>query len=228
MKKLKTLSFIMALSVAGAVCSTTCFEEPVQVSAIGILSTEINWTLEDDVFVINRGEVITLDDLLDHGLTVSMVNTLFHDLPEDPDCGKITKYEYELDASECKFDFPDSYVIGQNSIHVSYISEFGTVFKGNDIEITVNYFDNTINNKVNSTNDTAEGAATPEYGEINGDGVVDLSDLSELSVYLLRDKEFDDAQKLKADVDADGEISVSDLALMKQYVMGAAVKLGKR
>jgi len=28
-----------------------------------------------------------------------------------------------------------------------------------DIEITVNYYDNTINNKVNSTNDTAEGEA---------------------------------------------------------------------
>ena len=149
-------------------------------------------------------------------------------MPEDPECGKITKYEYELDASECKFDFPDSYVIGQNSIHVSYISEFGTVFKGNDIEITVNYYDNTINNKVNSTNDTAEGESAPAYGELNGDGVVDLTDLSELSFYLLRDKDLDEAQKLCADVDADGEISVSDLALMKQYIMGASVKFGKR
>ncbi|MDD6827900.1 MAG: dockerin type I repeat-containing protein [Oscillospiraceae bacterium] len=56
-------------------------------------------------------------------------------------------------------------------------------------------------------------------GDITSDGVIDLTDLSFLSLYLLRDKEFTDNQLKAADVDGDGDVHLTDLARMRQYVV---------
>ncbi len=56
------------------------------------------------------------------------------------------------------------------------------------------------------------------YGDFNGDKVADLTDLTNLSLYLLGDIEFTDAQKKAADVDGNDEIDIADLARFKQYV----------
>jgi len=50
------------------------------------------------------------------------------------------------------------------------------------------------------------------------DGVIDLTDLSFLSLFLLRDKEFTDNQLKAADVDGDGDVHLTDLARMRQYI----------
>lgn len=57
------------------------------------------------------------------------------------------------------------------------------------------------------------------YGDINGNGVVDLTDLSFLSLYLLGDCSFTKDQLLAADVDGNGEVNIADLPHMKQYIM---------
>ena len=57
------------------------------------------------------------------------------------------------------------------------------------------------------------------YGDINGNGVVDLTDLSYLSLYLLGDYSFSKDQLLAADVDGNGEVNIADLPRMKQYIM---------
>ncbi len=219
----------MALALTGSACGTVYLSSPSSVSAIGIFPVAIEYTLDDDVFVINREDKITVQDLEDHGLKLKQINDIYHDMPEDPEHGKTTQSETELETYACTFEFPETFVIGQNKIHVTHEPAFGVPGSLNlletDIEITVNFFDNTVNNKVTDTN--AEPAA-PEYGEINGDGIVDMTDLSELSLYLLHEKELDDTQKANADADGNGDIDLADLSLMKQYISGSGVKLGKR
>ncbi len=57
------------------------------------------------------------------------------------------------------------------------------------------------------------------YGDINGNGVVDLTDLSYLSLFLLGDCSFTVQQLQCADVDGSGEVNIADLPRMKQYIM---------
>lgn len=80
--------------------------------------------------------------------------------------------------------------------------------------------------------DVAIGAQNPEpesknvaVGDMNADGVVDLSDLTSLSLVLLGDaKNADDSV---SDVNADGELNIADLAHFKQYIMHEdGIKLG--
>ncbi len=56
------------------------------------------------------------------------------------------------------------------------------------------------------------------YGDVNCDGIVDITDLTNLSIYLIGDKKLGDASLLRADVSYDGEINLADLAVLKQYI----------
>ena len=58
------------------------------------------------------------------------------------------------------------------------------------------------------------------YGDINKDGVVDLSDLTVLSLILLRDIDTSKLDLEAADVNGNGEINIGDLPLLKRYVIG--------
>ena len=55
-------------------------------------------------------------------------------------------------------------------------------------------------------------------GDLTGDRIVDVTDLSYLSLYLIGDMELNDAQKKAADVDGDGEVKLADLAKMRQFL----------
>lgn len=61
------------------------------------------------------------------------------------------------------------------------------------------------------------------YGDVNDDKVVDLSDLTMFSQFLLSDIKLDENQKAKLDFDFDGVPDLPDLAKMKQYVMNDPV-----
>ncbi len=56
------------------------------------------------------------------------------------------------------------------------------------------------------------------YGDIDNNGVVELTDLTYLSLYLMKVTEFDEVQMLAADVDGNGIIDIADLARLKQYI----------
>lgn len=95
-------------------------------------------------------------------------------------------------------------------------------------------YENGGNNDNNDTDTTTTSATTtapvvPEmkYGDINADNVVDLTDLTYLSLYLLSDKTFDDAQLERADVWYDSSVDIADLAYLKQYISKDDVVLGK-
>lgn len=66
-----------------------------------------------------------------------------------------------------------------------------------------------------------------ECGDTNGDSEIDLTDLTNISLYLLGDIDFTDAQKSSADVNADDKLDLCDLAVMKQYISKDDVTLGK-
>lgn len=68
----------------------------------------------------------------------------------------------------------------------------------------------------------ADNSAAPGtdfiYGDIDGNGLVDVTDLTQLSLYLIGDVAFTALAEVAADVDADGKVSLTDLASFKQYL----------
>ncbi len=57
-------------------------------------------------------------------------------------------------------------------------------------------------------------------GDLDGNGTIDLSDLTCLSMHLIGDKELPETQLKAADCNGDGDVDIADLATLKQYVMG--------
>ena len=56
-------------------------------------------------------------------------------------------------------------------------------------------------------------------GDINGDGVTDLSDLIRLSQYLLHDIALEEDELIEADMTIDGQVDITDLPAMKMKIM---------
>ena len=56
-------------------------------------------------------------------------------------------------------------------------------------------------------------------GDVDLNGVVELTDLTYLSLYLLKDKDLTDKQKINADVNADGELNIGDLPALKRMIL---------
>lgn len=63
-------------------------------------------------------------------------------------------------------------------------------------------------------------------GDINGDGKADLTDLSELSLFLIKDKDLTVEQQAAADVDRDSSVMLADLAKFRQYLSKQISSLG--
>lgn len=59
-------------------------------------------------------------------------------------------------------------------------------------------------------------------GDANGDGVVDISDTSMISQYLVGLVTIDDKYKLQADANNDGNIDISDASMISQFLVGLA------
>lgn len=65
-----------------------------------------------------------------------------------------------------------------------------------------------------------------EYGDINADSEIDLSDLTMLSLHLLGDKNLTEEKLKYADCNGDGTVNLADLAHFKQYISKDNVTLG--
>jgi hypothetical protein len=61
-------------------------------------------------------------------------------------------------------------------------------------------------------------AAEILIGDVNSDSNVDITDLSFISLFLLKDAEFTNAQQKAADTDGDGNVTLADLARIRQFI----------
>ncbi len=69
-----------------------------------------------------------------------------------------------------------------------------------------------------SESSTVYSSENSKSGDLNFDGKTDLTDLSELSLALVGDKELTEAQQKAADVDGDGAVKLADLAKYRQFL----------
>ena len=67
--------------------------------------------------------------------------------------------------------------------------------------------------------------STVTTGDIDLNGTIDVTDLTELSLALIGDKELSDDQQKAADVDVDGAVTLADLARLQQYLSKKIDKL---
>jgi hypothetical protein len=56
------------------------------------------------------------------------------------------------------------------------------------------------------------------FGDLNSDQTIDVTDLTELSLALLGDKELTEDQQKAADIDGDGSVTLADLARLQQFL----------
>lgn len=57
-------------------------------------------------------------------------------------------------------------------------------------------------------------------GDINKDGIIDVSDILQLNQYRLEKVELDEEQKIVADVDENNEININDIFIINKYRLG--------
>lgn len=81
--------------------------------------------------------------------------------------------------------------------------------------------------RITVINPTLDDSYDDMLGDINSDGKVDITDLTELSLALLGDTELTSAQKTAADVDQDGEVKLTDLAKFRQFLSEQISSLGE-
>ncbi len=64
-----------------------------------------------------------------------------------------------------------------------------------------------------------------DLGDIDLNGTIDVTDLTELSLALIGDKELTAAGQKAADIDGDGSVTLADLARLQQYLSKKIDKL---
>ena len=72
------------------------------------------------------------------------------------------------------------------------------------------------------------GASAATLGDVNGDGKVDVTDLSVLAIYLADGVGIADSNMKAADVDGSGKVNLGDLARLRQYLSKIIEVLGPK
>jgi hypothetical protein len=80
-------------------------------------------------------------------------------------------------------------------------------------------FDEKGNPVVLNVSDDMQIVPVETVGDINGDSKTELTDLTELSLYLIGDKELSDDELLRADVNSDEKVDLADLATLKMNIV---------
>lgn len=66
------------------------------------------------------------------------------------------------------------------------------------------------------------------YGDVDGNGTVEITDLTILSLYFLGDQKLSATGKAAADVEYDSDVNLADLATLKQFIMKDSITLGPK
>lgn len=93
--------------------------------------------------------------------------------------------------------------------------------------VSVGYMNNNWNTKTSGKVSTGDIVSVDDkvyqivvYGDISGDGNVNIKDLLLVQKYLLKSQNLTDANKVAADVSHDGNVTIKDLLLVQKYLLG--------
>lgn len=115
----------------------------------------------------------------------------------------------------------------KNQLHNLYAADF-SVNKVINVEYTYKQYGKILHWIVLEDYLITDGMGEPiGYGDINADKTVDLTDLSLLSLYLLREYEFRGFQNNVSDINNDGETDICDFAVLRQIIMHDDLKIGE-
>ena len=114
------------------------------------------------------------------------------------------------------------YVSNDNKIIINFrkVSENENDFDGATISKNISEYLE-MNNIDPSKVDIRFRVNVPEktyLGDVDLNGTIDVTDLTELSLALIGDKELTAAQQKSADIDGDGAVTLADLARLQQYL----------
>ena len=122
----------------------------------------------------------------------------------------------------------DAYLRGESDEGVLYCVVFRSTTKEGDIHFDTHtiwgefdkfYAENNIDPaKVRVVFLEGNNNININIGDIDINGSIDVTDLTELSLALVGDKELTADQKFAADIDGDGTVSIADLARLQQYL----------
>ena len=73
---------------------------------------------------------------------------------------------------------------------------------------------------VHGTTVCAEEADVNVRGDIDGDGIVNVTDLSKLAAHIKGSKPLEDSLFSAADIDRDGHVNISDISVLAAYIKG--------
>jgi|GEM_PF-2141426 len=133
-----------------------------------------------------------------------------------------------------KYDLEDGYTLlvgGLPPTSPYYINLFHNDDTSNSIDIRTNDVEAFLKSvsQVTTTNTESTTTTTPIlYGDANMDNKIDNVDLVTLCQALIKEIVLDSVQTLRSDLNNDGNIDISDAAILKQYILGDKVTLGSK
>jgi len=109
---------------------------------------------------------------------------------------------------------------GSTSVEITKASRAGATGVDAAVENLAVINPSVVAGKVTVGGNTTQNPGTNTlYGDTSLDGVVDLTDLTQLALYLLGDVKLEGQAYDNADVIVDGVVGIDDLATLKQYVV---------
>ena len=228
MKLIKKTTALFASCIMAASSVWLCpSEEPDRAGAVGIMMRAIQAGMADSSFTVENGEQITIDDLISHGLKVEAISGTVPDMYEDAYLysGYIfsgSGYPPMDVTSKTVIVSPDVLKNGKNTFVLSYTSNGSELLTTIEADVTINNY---------SEDDSAEDETYRVInGDMNGDDLTDVTDLSLLSILLADRTESVKGEDgmFAGDIDGNGKVELCDLALYRQHIVKLAREVTDR
>ncbi len=205
----------------GNTSSTKLHAVPCPVISTDIIEcNNMDCTIEKPDFVISENEKLDVTDLQRHGLKVTR-NYRIYDQEKATVLTDMINRAENTPLYECRMIFPEKLTEGKNRIEIQSFSPFDYFSNIRcSLQINVTFSENS------EKKDLCTRAETL-FGDLDGNKTVDSKDLLTLSLFLLDRTDVTAGQYMSADVSGDGEVDISDLALLRQYIMKEDIDLGK-
>ena len=106
--------------------------------------------------------------------------------------------------------------------HINGVKSFEKELEKDNYKILSDSKENTSASADSTTTEPQATEATPVVseipGDINGDEKIDISDLSKLAIVLVDKEELSEDFIKRADIDKDGKVTLTDLAVLRQFI----------